>query len=296
MTFEQLFYFVEIYKRRSITAAADVLHISRQCLSKSILKLENELNIALFDRSVSGVVATPAGQELYHYATNILNEYTLLKKSMSEFPAIVEQIHTISIGIPQIFLVTAEDNLVDNLLDKFPNVDCTVQIVRKKDNPEFYLENDITVFGSFVPINRRFKPTEQYRLNYLLKKSLYVWLKCTSTFAQYQEPYIHDLKDHPFCVWRNSLYNGVDFSGLLNIDYDVMVDSKKSFKDKLRNNYFTIDLEILPEQFTYADMLDTGEFQLIKTKDFIYYYILYKTTVDEAYVQYLMDYFTSLYC
>lgn len=66
-----------------------------------------------------------------------------------------------------------------------------------------------------------------------------------------------------------------------------MADTTKGLKDKLRNNYYTIDLEMQKNQFFYQDLLDTEEFRLVKTQEFLYYYILYKDEVNSVYVEYL---------
>lgn len=75
-----------------------------------------------------------------------------------------------------------------------------------------------------------------------------------------------------------------------------MADTTKGLKDKLRNNYYTIDLEMQKNQFFYQDLLDTEEFRLVKTQEFLYYYILYKDEVNSVYVKYLEKYFTDLFC
>ena len=64
MTFEQLHYFTESYRQKSLGKAAANLYVSRQSLSTSIRKIEQELGVTLFVRSASGISPTPAGHEL----------------------------------------------------------------------------------------------------------------------------------------------------------------------------------------------------------------------------------------
>lgn len=59
MTFEQLHYFTEVYRQKSLGQAAANLYISRQSLSTSIRKIEQELGVTLFVRSAGGVTPTP---------------------------------------------------------------------------------------------------------------------------------------------------------------------------------------------------------------------------------------------
>jgi len=79
MTIEELYRFVEAAGSGSIGNAAESLNISTQGLSQSIRRLESELGIRLFERTISGVELTPAGKEIYEYANQIL---TITRKIM----------------------------------------------------------------------------------------------------------------------------------------------------------------------------------------------------------------------
>jgi DNA-binding transcriptional LysR family regulator len=56
--------FVEVHRAGSITAAAARLGISQPSVSERIARLEGELGVPLFTRSVRGVTPTPAGDAL----------------------------------------------------------------------------------------------------------------------------------------------------------------------------------------------------------------------------------------
>lgn len=63
----QLEYFQTLYKTRNITQTAQELYLTRQALSLSIRKLEQELGAPLFRRTKSGLVPTEASQVLIQY-------------------------------------------------------------------------------------------------------------------------------------------------------------------------------------------------------------------------------------
>lgn len=73
MRIEQLQYFVEVAKYQSFSLAAEHLHISQPSISQAIAKLEDELNVKLFERSRSGVILTQTGESLLKKAQNTLN-------------------------------------------------------------------------------------------------------------------------------------------------------------------------------------------------------------------------------
>lgn len=77
--------FLEVYKRGSITKAADKLYVSPQGLSVVIKRMEKELNANLFKRTKNGVLVTEYGQLFYQRAINIVSEYN---KTRSEINAL----------------------------------------------------------------------------------------------------------------------------------------------------------------------------------------------------------------
>ncbi len=67
--------FVVVAEKSSITKAAEVLHISQPALTKSIMRLEEELDVQLFDRVSAGMRLTKFGEILFHHAKVMENEY-----------------------------------------------------------------------------------------------------------------------------------------------------------------------------------------------------------------------------
>lgn len=62
--------FYTVGKELNLTSAAKQLLISRQALSASIRKLENQLGVILLERSRTGVTLTEAGEALQEYIAN----------------------------------------------------------------------------------------------------------------------------------------------------------------------------------------------------------------------------------
>jgi DNA-binding transcriptional LysR family regulator len=72
MELYQLRSFVVVAEVRHLTRAAEKLHISQPALSAQIKALEDELEVALFERTWSGMVLTAAGQRLLAEAEKVL--------------------------------------------------------------------------------------------------------------------------------------------------------------------------------------------------------------------------------
>ena len=82
MTLTELKYIVSVEKALHFGQAAKACLVSQPTLSVAIQKLENELNLKIFERSstVSGVVITPFGHVIIAQAKKVLQEAENLKE------------------------------------------------------------------------------------------------------------------------------------------------------------------------------------------------------------------------
>lgn len=74
MNLRQLGYFVRIIEMRSMTRAAESLHVAQPALSQQIALLERDLGVRLLVRGPKGVQTTPEGLLLYRHAQTILRQ------------------------------------------------------------------------------------------------------------------------------------------------------------------------------------------------------------------------------
>ena len=84
MTLQQLRYAVAIDRYRSFAAAADALDVTQPTLSGMIGKLEEELDVKLFERSSRKVSTTTIGTKIVEQARRILMETDRIKELVSE--------------------------------------------------------------------------------------------------------------------------------------------------------------------------------------------------------------------
>ncbi len=81
MELYQLRSFVAVAEAGHLTRAAEKLHVSQPAVSAQIKALEDELELALFERTPSGMVLTPAGQHLLTDAEKVLDAAQLLRNA-----------------------------------------------------------------------------------------------------------------------------------------------------------------------------------------------------------------------
>ncbi|MDZ7772158.1 MAG: LysR family transcriptional regulator [Balneolaceae bacterium] len=74
MTLTQLSYIVAVDRYRHFATAAEKSYVTQPTLSMQIHKLEDELEVTIFDRSKSPVVPTEIGEKIIEQAKEILKQ------------------------------------------------------------------------------------------------------------------------------------------------------------------------------------------------------------------------------
>ena len=80
MTLTELKYIVAVAREKHFGKAADACHVSQPTLSLAIKKLEEELELKLFERSASEVTVTPLGSEVVLQAQSVLEQAANIKE------------------------------------------------------------------------------------------------------------------------------------------------------------------------------------------------------------------------
>ncbi|MFE4428969.1 LysR family transcriptional regulator [Peribacillus butanolivorans] len=89
MHLEQLKYIVEVAKTRSISIAAQNLHVSQSTISKAITNLEQELSIHLFTRSRLGAQPTTEGKNIIKKAYEIVVKIEEIQEEAQEQTSLI---------------------------------------------------------------------------------------------------------------------------------------------------------------------------------------------------------------
>jgi LysR family transcriptional regulator, hydrogen peroxide-inducible genes activator len=79
MTLTELRYIVAVARERHFGRAAEACFVSQPTLSVAIKKLEDELNVQIFERSGSELAITSLGQSIIHQAQKVLDEAQVIK-------------------------------------------------------------------------------------------------------------------------------------------------------------------------------------------------------------------------
>jgi len=80
MTLTELKYIVAVAREKHFGKAAEACFVSQPTLSVAVRKLEDELEIKLFERSAGEVTVTPLGEEVVRQAQSVLEQAAELKE------------------------------------------------------------------------------------------------------------------------------------------------------------------------------------------------------------------------
>jgi DNA-binding transcriptional LysR family regulator len=116
--------FYEVAKYGSISEAAKQTFASQPAISKSIKKLEEELDVKLFYRTLTGVKLTDKGKELLFFVEQSFNNLVTAERNMLETNNLKRG--KLSIGMPSnIGTFLLFDNVID-FHNKYPNIEITI--------------------------------------------------------------------------------------------------------------------------------------------------------------------------
>lgn len=76
--------FYDVVRYKSLSRASKNTLISQPAISKSIKRLEEELNVKLFYRTINGMILTERGKELSKYVEEAYNNIIVAQRRMQE--------------------------------------------------------------------------------------------------------------------------------------------------------------------------------------------------------------------
>ncbi|OOG50467.1 LysR substrate-binding domain-containing protein [Polaromonas sp. C04] len=80
MTLTELKYIVAVAREKHFGKAAEACYVSQPTLSVAIKKLEDELEVKLFERAAAEVTVTPLGEEIVRQAQSVLEQAANIKE------------------------------------------------------------------------------------------------------------------------------------------------------------------------------------------------------------------------
>lgn len=124
MDFRQLQYVLKVAECGSITKAANELYMAQPSLSNCIGKVEKELGVLLFDRSINPIQLTLAGEEYVKEAKRILYIQEQLQKKLQDISQVSRR--RVRIGISHERGIFMLPRILPVFRERFPEVSVEV--------------------------------------------------------------------------------------------------------------------------------------------------------------------------
>ena len=140
-TLKQLKTFIAVAEYKKMSEAAKRLYISQPTVSQVISDLESEYQAMLFERFSKELRITPAGLLLLDNAREIVAIHEQLEQSMKNINAL----RPLRIGATLTIGNTLMGTLVDNLIQKYPDIDITVFVDNTKIIEHRMIHNELDI-------------------------------------------------------------------------------------------------------------------------------------------------------
>lgn len=166
MTIQQLEYILAVDQFRHFARAAEYCRVTQPTLSAMIQKLEEELGVKIFDRSMTPVCPTAVGEKVIKQARTVLSEAAHVKEIISE-----DQ-HSLSGTFRLAVLPTIAPYLLPRffpqLMEKYPDLDIRVTEMKTQDIRQALLtkEVDAAIIASLLEDNALSEETLFYEQFY----------------------------------------------------------------------------------------------------------------------------------
>lgn len=125
MTITQLQYVLAVAEHKNFTLAADKCFVTQPTLSMQIQKIEEELNIQIFDRTKKPIQLTEIGQKIVNQAKNIVNEADRMKDIVEQQKGFIGG--EFKLGIIPTVMPTLLPMFLNTFVKKYPKVKLIIE-------------------------------------------------------------------------------------------------------------------------------------------------------------------------
>jgi len=125
MTITQLHYVLAVAEHQNFTKAAQKVFVTQPTLSMQIQKLEEELDVTIFDRTKKPIQLTEVGQKIVQQARNIVNESDRIQDIVDQQKGFIGGIFRLGV-IPTV-MPTLLPMFIGNFMKKYPKVKLKIE-------------------------------------------------------------------------------------------------------------------------------------------------------------------------
>lgn len=125
MTITQLQYVLAVAEHKNFTLAAEKCFVTQPTLSMQIQKIEEELDIQIFDRTKKPIQLTEIGQKIVNQSKNIVNEANRIQDIVDQQKGFIGG--EFRLGIIPTVMPTLLPMFLNNFIKKYPKVNLIIE-------------------------------------------------------------------------------------------------------------------------------------------------------------------------
>ncbi|WP_353779369.1 LysR substrate-binding domain-containing protein [Winogradskyella sp. 3972H.M.0a.05] len=125
MTITQLQYVLAIAEHKNFTKAAEHCFVTQPTLSTQVQKLEDQLDVLIFDRSKKPIELTDVGKKIVNQARNIVNEADRIQDIVDQQKGFIGG--EFKLGIIPTIMPTLLPMFLKNFIKKYPKVKLKIE-------------------------------------------------------------------------------------------------------------------------------------------------------------------------
>lgn len=191
MEIRSLKFFMVVAEEQNIGRASLRLHLSQPALTRQMQSLEEELDVQLFTRCVSGVRLTTAGMTLLEHARNICSEFELTRRDVQR--AVRELVGKVDIGVNG----SAIFNIIPQLLQQFSLANPGIRYVLRQAPKRFQIEA-LRQGSVLIAFDRYFPEDPAIATELVHQERMLVALHHQNPLASKDALQFSDLADEPY--------------------------------------------------------------------------------------------------
>lgn len=150
MTITQLRYVLAVAEFQNFTRAAEKVAVTQPTLSMQIQKLEEELNVKIFDRDQKPISLTEVGEKIVEQAKNIVDESERIQDIVDQQKGFVGG--DFKIGIIPTVMPTLLPMFLKNVIRKYPKLNLYIEEISTENLIEQLEEGHIDVGIAATPL------------------------------------------------------------------------------------------------------------------------------------------------
>ncbi|BAO56706.1 LysR family transcriptional regulator [Nonlabens marinus] len=150
MTITQLKYVLAVAQYQNFTKAANKVFVTQPTLSMQIQKLEDELDVQIFDRTKKPIELTETGRKIVQQAHNIVNESDRIQDIVDQEKGFIGG--DFKIGVIPTVMPTLLPMFLTNFINRYPKVRLRIEEMTTDNIIEGLLEGSIDAAIAATPL------------------------------------------------------------------------------------------------------------------------------------------------